>query len=154
MSHSLNVVRIAAVCCAITSCCAILRRSGDIFLRMNRPSAFAEATADKSADGSASRASEFPLQICRVLPPRRTRRLCQAAALAGAGIFSGSSFSSSTMRRTAGERDVSLSAARFFRLATVFFSGSGSFFFSSDALSFFRLLAFFASGTFFSPRLL
>src|SRR5437588_575097 len=29
MSHSLKVVRIAAVFCAITSCCAILRRRGD-----------------------------------------------------------------------------------------------------------------------------
>src|SRR6266496_3020494 len=38
MSHSLKVVRMAAVCCAITSCAAILRRSGDILLRVNRPS--------------------------------------------------------------------------------------------------------------------
>ena len=34
MSHSLKVVRIAAVCCAMTSCSAILRRKGDIFLRV------------------------------------------------------------------------------------------------------------------------
>ena len=36
MSHSLKVVRMAAVCCAMTSCAAILRRSGDIFLRVKR----------------------------------------------------------------------------------------------------------------------
>jgi hypothetical protein len=34
---SLNVVRIAAVCCAITNCVAILRRSGDILRRVVRP---------------------------------------------------------------------------------------------------------------------
>ena len=39
MSPSLNVVRMAAVCCAMTSCAAILRRNGDIFFRVNRPSA-------------------------------------------------------------------------------------------------------------------
>ena len=36
MSHSLKVVRMAAVCCAMTSCAAILRRNGDIFFRVNR----------------------------------------------------------------------------------------------------------------------
>ena len=38
MSHSLKVVRMAAVCCAMTSWAAILRRSGDIFLRVKRSS--------------------------------------------------------------------------------------------------------------------
>src|SRR5438445_11113768 len=51
MSHSLNVVRIAAVCCAITTCCAILRRNGDIFLRVKRASAFGDATVDESLGG-------------------------------------------------------------------------------------------------------
>ncbi len=36
MSHSLNVVRMAAVCWAMTSCAAILRRSGDMRLRVKR----------------------------------------------------------------------------------------------------------------------
>ena len=38
MSHSLKVVRMAAVCCAMTSWAAILRRSGVSFLRVVRPS--------------------------------------------------------------------------------------------------------------------
>ena len=38
MSHSLNVVRIAAVCCAMTSCAAILRRRGVSFFRAVRGS--------------------------------------------------------------------------------------------------------------------
>ena len=52
MSASLNVVRIAAVCCALTSCVAILRRSGEIFLRVVRPPA-AAVGAGADAAGSA-----------------------------------------------------------------------------------------------------
>ena len=52
MSASLNVVRIAAVCCAITSCAAIFRRSGERRLRVTRPvscgAMFSEMTASDS----------------------------------------------------------------------------------------------------------
>ena len=123
MSHSLNVVRIAAVCCAITSCCAILRRNGDIFLRMNRLSVFAEATADRSA---------FP----RPFAMANTSALVRRPPLPIPGTFSGSSFSSSTTRRTAGERGFSFSGAAFFSSLTPFFSASGSFFFASDSFFF------------------
>src|SRR4051812_45976166 len=55
MSHSLNVVRIAAVCWAITNCAAILRRNGDIRLRTIRlPSLLAtgsEGSLDTDAAG-------------------------------------------------------------------------------------------------------
>src|SRR5438552_1773833 len=139
MSHSLNVVRIAAVCCAITSCCAILQRNGDIFLRMTRPSAFAEATADKSASPRSSTAANTSALVRRPLLPVP-------------GIFSGSSFSSSTMCRTAGERGFSSSGGGFFSLSsTVFSTASGSLFFSTGSFFFSGgFSAFFASGTFFS----
>ncbi len=54
MSHSLKVVRIAAVCCAMTSCAAILRRKGDIFLRVKRPSGDGDGGAgcDSAAGGT------------------------------------------------------------------------------------------------------
>src|SRR5437588_2269706 len=143
MSHSLNVVRIAAVCCAITSCCAILRRNGDIFLRMNRPSAFAKASAGRPADKSA---------LPRSSSAANTLALVRRPLLPVPGIFSGSSFSSSTMCRTAGERGFSSSGGGFFSpSSTVFSTASGSLFFSTGSFFFSGgFSAFFASGTFFS----
>src|SRR5437762_2514783 len=64
----------------------ILRRNGDIFLRMNRLSVFAEATADRSA---------FP----RPFAMANTSALVRRPPLPVPGTFSGSSFSSSTTRR-------------------------------------------------------
>ena len=119
MSHSLKVVRIAAVCCAITSCCAILRRSGDIFFRTNRP----------SAEGSTSRASIFSPALPRSCTAASTSAFVRRPPLPVPGIFSGPSSSSSTIRRTAGERG--FSADCFLSVSSVaFFSGSDSFFFS------------------------
>ena len=53
---SLKVVRMAAVCCAMTSCAAILRRSGESFLRVLRPSvAGGSILREPSASGDDSR---------------------------------------------------------------------------------------------------
>ena len=96
MSHSLNVVKMAAVCCAITSWAAILRRSGDIFLRVKRPvSAEAgEVVSAISVAGAAPRsctaASTSPFVRRPPFPVPVRWAVC--------------SFSSSTIRRTAGDK--------------------------------------------------
>ena len=136
MSHSLNVVRIAAVCCAITSCCAILRRNGDIFFRVKRawspvgdegwvPAKLTAFATDSALPLRSVAANTSPF-VRR--PPSPVPR-----------IFSGSSFSSSTMRRTAGESTAGgvgdSGPPRSAPAATeaVFFSNSASvFLFSSD----------------------
>src|SRR5436190_18169158 len=144
MSHSLKVVRMAAVCCAITSCCAIFRRNGDIFLRMNRPSVDGSASA---GDGAARRgkltASPTGSALPRPSAAFSTSALVKRPPGPVPGIFSGSSFFSSTIRRTAGESSVlgvgapdwpwstSVATASFFSAS--FFAASGRFLFSSGA---------------------
>ena len=107
MSHSLNVVRIAAVCCAITSCAAIFRRNGDIFFRTNRPSC-------DSRFSVVGEAVCFPSAGTLIASPTVLLLVLLAASSASAfvrrpsgpvpEIFSGSRCSSSTIRRTAGDR--------------------------------------------------
>ena len=142
MSHSLNVVRIAAVCCAITSCCPILRRNGDIFLRTKRP----------SPDGCTSRVSIFSPALPRSCTTASTSSFVRRPPSPVPRIFSASSFSSSTMRRTAGEsvvvpmsrddsgplRSTAAATGSFFSVG--FFDGSASFLCSGaffDGASFF-----------------
>ena len=116
MSHSLKVVRIAAVCWAMTSCAAILRRSGDIFLRVNRP------LSDCGAGFSCRLRSPAPglfgvvvllwppvvvLEAPRDFAPRPSRRLSSAARLCRFRESPADrAFSSVTIRRTAGERRI------------------------------------------------
>ncbi len=112
MSHSLKVVRIAAVCCAMTSCAAILRRSGDIFLRVNR--SFSDEGAGFSSARSpaaASGADDGSGTASRFCAAANASPLVSRPSLPLPLIFSGSSFSSATTRRTAGD----MSIGRFFR---------------------------------------
>ena len=109
MSHSLNVVRIAAVCCAMTNCCAILRRNGDIFLRTTRPS-WAAGASDST--GPATSVAGLASVSVRSGAPRfcvtaSASPLVMRPPFPVPEIFAGSSFSSSTMRRTAGESAIS-----------------------------------------------
>ncbi len=104
MSHSLKVVRIAAVCCAMTSCAAILRRSGDIFLRVNR--SFSDEGAGFSSARSpavASGADDGFGAASRFCAAANASPLVSRPSLPLPLIFSGSSFSSATTRRTAGD---------------------------------------------------
>ena len=73
MSHSLKVVRMAAVCCAITSWVAILRRRGESFLRVERLSLGAETVAWGGRGAGEGAGAET----------------CGGAAGAGAGGFCG-----------------------------------------------------------------
>ena len=61
MSHSLKVVRMAAVCCAITSWAAIFRRKGERCLRVTRPSSPAgeRRACFRSAGAGASAAARL-----------------------------------------------------------------------------------------------
>src|SRR5438067_2738287 len=150
MSHSLNVVRIAAVCCAITSCCAILRRNGDIFFRMNRPSPDGSTSI---GDGAAALLTASPtgLVLPRPSTAANTSALVRRPSWPVPEIFAGASLSSSTRRRTAGERGFSFSGGAFSLCSTVFSAASGCFSFSSGAFFFSGgFSAFFSSGTFFS----
>ena len=122
MSHSLKVVRMAAVCCAMTSWAAILRRRGDIFLRVKRSS---------SLGTGCSRTDSFRARGLFLIVGRRFRVRSQMrndvafrdpAALPVPLIFAGSSFSSVVIRLTAGERTSALDE----RLPADLAAGAGS----------------------------
>ena len=105
MSHSLKVVKIAAVCCAMTNCCAILRRNGDIFLRTTRPS-FAAGASDSTGPAISVAVPEsvsVRSDAARSCAATSASPLVMRPPFPVPEIFEESSFSSSTMRRTAGE---------------------------------------------------
>src|SRR6266550_1762298 len=87
MSHSLKVVRMAAVCCAITSCAAILRRSGDILLRVNRPSAdWRSCSAGADGTTTPGGANGFPYRFALLCRGQHVA-FGQTPSFAGTGDF-------------------------------------------------------------------
>ena len=127
MSHSLNVVRMAAVCCAITSCAAILRRNGDIFLRINRS---VSGCASRSSAAEGGKLTVSPTGFCSCTTVSASP-FVRRPPFPVPEIFPASRCSSSRMRRTAGERGSSFAGGVFRSFSsTRLFSPSGSFFFS------------------------
>ena len=106
MSHSLKVVRMAAVCCDMTSWAAILRRRGDIFLRVKRSSPVATGSMGAFADRGFSWSSVAGAGVaCRweITSPFVTRPPLPVPL-----IFAGSTFSSVVILLTAGDRKSAL----------------------------------------------
>ena len=102
MSHSLKVVRMAAVCWAMTSWAAIFRRNGDIFFRVNRsvpgaPAGFSSARLSTAFGAGASAAA------CRLCAALSASAFVTRPPFPLPRISCGSSFSSVTTRRAAGE---------------------------------------------------
>ena len=145
MSHSLNVVRIAAVCCAITNCAAIFRRNGDIFFRTNRPSANCPPTDGPAVAGSMSIFFSLAPRFCAAVSASAFVRRPPGPV---PEIFSGLRCSSSTIRRTAGDR-VRAGLAVF---ASADFSLGGAAVFVSDFAAAFSSAGL-AAGAFFESSI-
>ena len=102
MSHSLKVVRMAAVCCAMTSWAAILRRRGVSFLRVVRP-ASARLGDRRGGGGAAFPARPAAGAAGRFSTKPSTSPLVARPPLPVPVISAGETCSSSINRRTAGE---------------------------------------------------
>src|SRR5262249_33469960 len=121
-------------------------------------SALAEATADNSARGWASRASIFSSGLLRASTAVSASALIRRPPGPVPAILSGSRFSSSTTRRTAGESvaagaaDSGLPPSTPPITGSAFFGGSGCFAFPSGAF-FFPFSSLFSSGVRFESSI-